>query len=424
MQYLQDPIAPNSSPDTPAPSRSAAPETPFETETDSSPPPPASPSKDAVGANLEALNAQDCRGREVETSGPAAGEVTKGSASPPTTELAAPSIDAEADNERQTSAPAPVIDPPRVGLIPFVAPTRHDDGVGVSGFHRLISGRRLRWGAAAASLALIVAGGAAVVSQEANSRRLEIQSLKESVGALQAKIETAEAAKPTDDAASIRKTLAEARGGLASSRDLSATIAQLNARSDRLEHDQGGRVDKLAERLDRETAARSAEAQAHDADLAARIDKLERADLPVRLDKLEKKSQASPAAVSATAPTPSAPSANKSAAATAPTASVSNETTGSIERPQPSAPIRGWVLRDIRNGEALVENRQGLREISPGEALPGAGRVERFERRGRQWVVVTDQGLIVQGSFGGDTRPPAFVGGYGAYYGGYGDGEY
>jgi hypothetical protein len=424
MQYHQDPIAPNSLPETAALSRSATPDTPSEAETCSSPAPSASPPSDAVGANLEALNAQDCQGHDVETSGPAAGEVLKGSAGGPAPELAAPSIDAEAGHERQTSAPAPAIERPRVGLIPLVAPTRHDHGVGVGGFQRPISGRRLRWGAAAASLALIVAGGAAVVSQEANSRRLEIQSLNESVGALQAKIEATEATKPTDEAASIRKALAEARGGLASSHDLSATIAQLNARIERLEHDQGARIDKLAERLDRETAARSAEAQAYDADLAGRIDKLERADLAVRVDKLEKKSQASAAAVSTTATTPSAPSANKSGAATASTASVSNETTGSIERPQPSAPIRGWVLRDIRNGEALVENWQGLREISPGEALPGAGRVERFERRARQWVVVTDQGVIVQGSFGGGARPPAFVGGYGAYYGGYGDGEY
>jgi hypothetical protein len=432
MQDLPDPIAPSSSPDTPAPSQSATPDGHSEPQKEGLPATPASPSSDAIGANLEALNAQDCQAapaRDLEPSGPTGREAPKDAGGAPTSELAARSIDTEADHAPRPAGEAPAIDRPGAELIPFVAPARRDEGAGVGRFRRFISDKRLRWGAAAASVALIVASGAAVMSQDANSRRSEIQALQESVGALQAKIETAEAAKPNDEAASIRKALAEARGGLASSRDLSATIAQLNARIDRLEHDEGSRVDKLAERLDRETAARSAEAQAHDSDLAGRIDKLERADLTLRVDKLEKK-QASSAAASATVATPAAPAANKPGETTSPTTSVSNETTGSIVRPQPSAPIRGWVLHDIRNGEALVENRQGLREISPGETLPGAGRVERFERRGRQWVVVTDQGVILQGSFGGpvgDGRPPAFVGGYGgygAYYGGYGDGEY
>jgi len=41
-----------------------------------------------------------------------------------------------------------------------------------------------------------------------------------------------------------------------------------------------------------------------------------------------------------------------------------------------------------------VESRRGLREIAPGDSLPGAGRVQAIERRGRQWVVVTSNGVI------------------------------
>ena len=33
-------------------------------------------------------------------------------------------------------------------------------------------------------------------------------------------------------------------------------------------------------------------------------------------------------------------------------------------------------------------------EVSPGDILPGVGRVEGVERHGREWVVVTRQGLV------------------------------
>ena len=57
-------------------------------------------------------------------------------------------------------------------------------------------------------------------------------------------------------------------------------------------------------------------------------------------------------------------------------------------------PSTGYVLRSVRHGVALVENRDGLHEVAPGDSLAGAGRVERIERRNGEWVVVTSQGLI------------------------------
>jgi len=38
----------------------------------------------------------------------------------------------------------------------------------------------------------------------------------------------------------------------------------------------------------------------------------------------------------------------------------------------------------------------GLREVAPGDALPGVGRIRSIERRRGQWVVVTANGLIEQ----------------------------
>ena len=46
---------------------------------------------------------------------------------------------------------------------------------------------------------------------------------------------------------------------------------------------------------------------------------------------------------------------------------------------------------------AVVEGPNGYRQIGPGDFLPGAGRVERIERRGRDWAVVTNQGYINNG---------------------------
>jgi hypothetical protein len=71
---------------------------------------------------------------------------------------------------------------------------------------------------------------------------------------------------------------------------------------------------------------------------------------------------------------------------------VSMETTGSIERPRPL--LRRYVVLGAREDVALVEGRDGERAVRRGDVLPGAGRVERIERSGDGWVVLTDQGLI------------------------------
>ena len=57
--------------------------------------------------------------------------------------------------------------------------------------------------------------------------------------------------------------------------------------------------------------------------------------------------------------------------------------------------IDGWALRDVYDGTAILENRRRrLVEVAPGDMLPGVGRVEGVERHGREWVVVTRQGLV------------------------------
>ncbi|EIM25034.1 hypothetical protein [Microvirga lotononidis] len=64
-------------------------------------------------------------------------------------------------------------------------------------------------------------------------------------------------------------------------------------------------------------------------------------------------------------------------------------------KPVKSEPVDGWVLREVYDGAALVENRnRRLYEVMPGGLLPGVGRIEAIERRGARWVVVTDKGFI------------------------------
>lgn len=124
-----------------------------------------------------------------------------------------------------------------------------------------------------------------------------------------------------------------------------------------------------------------------------------------RLDKLEK-AQAEPAAKLAklsetvdklrTAPPAAAP-----VAAAAPTAA--KDVTGSIPAPAAASKVDvgrlptvdGWQLRDVANGGALIEGRQGIFEVYAGDPVPGLGRVDAIRRQDGRWVVVTSKGLIV-----------------------------
>ena len=137
-----------------------------------------------------------------------------------------------------------------------------------------------------------------------------------------------------------------------------------------------------------------------------------------RLDKVEK-AQAEPAAKlaklsetveklrTASVVTPAA--APVAAAAAAPAAP--KESTGSIQTanagpaqvplpaPKPEVArlptVEGWVLRDVGNGSALIEGRQGVFEVYAGDPIPGLGRIDAIRKQDGRWVVVTSRGLIV-----------------------------
>ncbi|MCJ2082135.1 hypothetical protein [Methylobacterium sp. J-090] len=62
--------------------------------------------------------------------------------------------------------------------------------------------------------------------------------------------------------------------------------------------------------------------------------------------------------------------------------------------PKPPA-TDNWAVREVYDGIAVLEDRKRrLVEVGIGDTVPGVGRIETIERRGRAWAVVTRQGVI------------------------------
>jgi hypothetical protein len=284
---------------------------------------------------------------------------------------------------------------------------------------------------------LFLLGAGAVYEQMHQSARLaakvrQNEHLVSTVSNLTERLDAIEGARAREETADVRKLLGEMKLGASATRDVSAAVSQLTARVDHVERDQGARLDKLAERIDHDTSSRFADLAArldklekkaasptvavvapdHDAsprfaDLAARLDKLEKkaasptvavvapyhdasprfADLAARLDKLEKK--AAPLTLAAVAPAPP-PKPIPIPAKVDP--GVSNETTASLEKPKP--PLRGYAVIGVGDGFATIRGREGEISVGPGDLIPGLGRVLRIERHGREWLVVTSVGVI------------------------------
>jgi hypothetical protein len=139
-----------------------------------------------------------------------------------------------------------------------------------------------------------------------------------------------------------------------------------------------------------------------------RIDKVEKAQIePVAklaklseaVDKLRLASAApalTPVAAPASAPVAAAPAAPKET-----TASIQTANAAPVPLPAPKPEVarlptvEGWVLRDVANGVALIEGRQGIFEVYAGDPIPGLGRIDAIRKQDGRWVVVTSKGLIV-----------------------------
>jgi hypothetical protein len=135
-----------------------------------------------------------------------------------------------------------------------------------------------------------------------------------------------------------------------------------------------GQFNKTSDRLDKVEKAQ--------AEPAAKLAKLSEA-----VDKL----RAAPAPVAAAAPVPAKEvtgSVPQPAAVAAAAAAPPKPDVGRLPR------VEGWVLRDVANGGALIEGRQGVFEVYAGDPIPGLGRVDAIRKQDGKWVVVTSKGLI------------------------------
>ena len=144
-------------------------------------------------------------------------------------------------------------------------------------------------------------------------------------------------------------------------------------------------LDAVKAKLD---AAR-AESGAQIADLAGKVDRLQRDPalqaVSERVDRIEK-------LTSSMAPTGSVAPLVK--AATQDRAVQTRAAEERAEAPKRPPLITSWVVRDVYNGVALIENARGAIEVAPGDIIPGAGTVKAIERRGGGWIVITSRGLV------------------------------
>lgn len=235
----------------------------------------------------------------------------------------------------------------------------------------------LGWmGGWATSLASVPAGSSATMVGSAR------QWLAATLGATRP--EAGEARQLAGDIQGLKAGLDDVRASLERNRaDDAERLAQFGERLEaarRADRDSGAQLAGQLQRAEQATTTKLA-------NLAERFDKVERQDrdptprltqIVERLDRMERQLTPAPAA----SPKLVAAAANEPVQ------------TGAVAEQKP-ATVENWALRDVYNGVALIEGKnRRLMEIVPGQNLPGVGRVEAIERRGKTWVVVTSRGII------------------------------
>jgi hypothetical protein len=56
--------------------------------------------------------------------------------------------------------------------------------------------------------------------------------------------------------------------------------------------------------------------------------------------------------------------------------------------------IKGWTVRNVIDGTAVLEGPNGIWKVARGDMVPGLGRVESIVLWGSRWIVATSKGLI------------------------------
>lgn len=220
------------------------------------------------------------------------------------------------------------------------------------------AGIAARSGSTGAPSDAVVALSATVDAGRTETARLgaDITQLHQVLADLRAATDTAR-----KDAATRSSTLGDRLAQL--DRNLNAKTAALGERLDQIEREQSGRIANLAVQLERRAAVGAPAAAKAEPTQTGSLAETRTVDAKI-VD-----AKASDAKVVDAKPKPVA-----------------------SEKPPV---IDGWAVRDVYDGAAILENRRRrIVEVGPGDMLPGVGRVEGVERHGRDWVVVTRQGLV------------------------------
>jgi hypothetical protein len=189
-----------------------------------------------------------------------------------------------------------------------------------------------------------------------------------------------------EETKSLKEALGQVRGSM---RSVSDTVVSLKSNVETSGKTSASQIGKLGEMLVKlnETVERLERSQAEPAARLAKVSET--------LERLEKRAAVVAAApeptgsVRAAAAPPLPPASTVATSAAAPAAAV-------IDATGAKAPVvEGWIVRRVYDGVALVEGRNGVSEVEPGDNIRGVGRVQEIKRQDGQWVVVTSRGVIL-----------------------------
>jgi hypothetical protein len=184
-----------------------------------------------------------------------------------------------------------------------------------------------------------------------------------------------------------KATVASSRALEDSISRIDTEVAALRTSLEQASKHSAAQIGKTSDRLDKVEKAQ--------AEPAAKLAKLSET-----VEKLRTAAATPPAAVpvAAAAAVPAAPAPPKESTGSIQTA---NAAAAPVPVPAPKPEIarlptvEGWVLRDVGNGSALIEGRQGIFEVYAGDPIPGLGRIDAIRKQDGRWVVITSRGLIV-----------------------------
>lgn len=132
-----------------------------------------------------------------------------------------------------------------------------------------------------------------------------------------------------------------------------------------------------------------------------RLDKVEKAQAEpaAKLARLSEAVEKLKAAQAAPVPVAAAAAARDVTGSISPPATEAAGAAVPLPAPKPAVArlptVEGWVLREVANGGALIEGRQGIYEVYAGDPVPGLGRIDAIRKQDGRWVVVTRKGLVV-----------------------------